>query len=165
MDEKIAREIIARIKELIYDEDSLNGDFKRNITDEVDTLEQCIDGALEQPKFEVGEFVYDCKYEKDEKNKSVVQINSRSYSEDRGWIYFINYVGIDKKTSEVTVGGSSGWWDEKCFKKIDDPLLLMIIHKWKLEKELHQMNVNAKSLESKLEKIYYALRVASGVSP
>ncbi|MBU8567610.1 hypothetical protein KM914_14395 [Virgibacillus pantothenticus] len=144
-------------------ESQFNDDFKL-LKQEISDVEKCINNELPGSKFEVGEFVYDCKYTKGKKlDTEIVEIGSRSFTESRGWVYAKNYRKINKETSEITGGGSSCWWDESDFEKIDDPLLLLIIKKHQLESEKRKHQHELKRIDDQLGKICYSLNVVKGL--
>lgn len=161
-----ALEIIDTLHGWLSNEDFMEDQFKEDFKlfkREISDIEKCINNDLPSAKFEVGEFVYDCKYTKGEKlDTNIVEINSRSFTETRGWVYGINYIKIDKETSEITGGGSSYWWDESDFEKMDDPLLLLIIKKHQLDSKKQKHQHELKQIDSQLDMIRYSLNVVKG---
>lgn len=115
--------------------------------------------------FEVGEFVYDCKFAKGEKKDcEIVEIGNRSFVKPRGWVYSKNYKTIDIETGEIKSGGSSCWWDESDFTKMNDPLLLLIIKQHKLAEEKRKNEASIRRIEGRLDSLKYAIRIAKGAS-
>lgn len=169
MNEKIreyALEVIKGIEKYFDNEELMEEQFSsgfRYLKEELQNLKLLVQDELPGAKFEVGEFVYDCKFTKGEKRKNeIVEINNRSYTENRGWVYGITYRKVDTDNCEVTGGGGSAWWDEKSFKKLDDPLLQLIVQKHKLKQEKSNNQYKVKKLESEIEKINYSLRIIRG---
>ena len=161
------KEIIGKLIGWLNDEDFMEEQFNKNFPlfkENLHKLQLCIDGELTGAKFEVGEFVHNCKHGIGEKlDTQIVQISNRHFSENRGWVYGINYVGIDKEKHAITFGGSSVWWNEEQFQKIDNPLLLLIIQDYKLNNECEKKQRELGQIQSKQEKLQYAFQILSGV--
>lgn len=105
----------------------------------------------------MGEFVL--------KGDSVVEIGSSACTEKRDWVYSINYRKIDKEKLSISSGGSSCWWGESHFKKLDDPLLKLIIKKQKLDDDQRKKEHELDVIQKNQDKIRYALKVVQGVQP
>lgn len=133
------------------------------IKDQIDHINGCLKNEIPGAVFHIGEFVHKCPYEKEKLITNVVEIKSRSFVEPRGWVYEIGYKIIDQKTAKITSGGGSCWWDESDFKKITDPLLLLIIKKHQLENEKNKMDREINQIKNNLDKLNYALNVVSSL--
>ncbi len=163
---KYALELTTKFERWLNDGDFMQDEIDKDfsfIKKEFQVLKQCINNEIPGAKFEIGEFVYDCKFTKGKKRDTeIVQIADRSYTENRKWVYGINYRKIDKETSEITGGGSSYWWDESDFEKMDDPLLLLIIKKHQLDSKKRKHQHELKQIDSQLDMIRYSLNVVKG---
>ncbi|QXE02799.1 hypothetical protein [Terribacillus sp. DMT04] len=137
-------------------EDQFGNGFKY-IKNELNLIDGCIKGEVPGAAFKVGEFV-------SRKGSELVQVNHRSYTESRGWVYGITYASVNKETQTLNAsGGASCWWNEDEFKKIDDPLLLLIIKKYFLTKEKDDLKRQLINAEKQLDKLAYSLNVVKGI--
>jgi|SRR5690625_384452 len=154
-------ELIEGIQKYLNDsellEEQYDSDF-RYLKKELEVLKGMVNGDVPGAKFEIGEFVIDCRYGEEE----VREIGNRSFTEERGWVYAINYVTIDKRTRNVSYGGSSAWWDEKDFKKLNNPVDRLIIEKHKLNEKLTKNKRESELLKKAIEKIVFSLEIIGG---
>jgi hypothetical protein len=152
-----ALELINSLSKYLDDEDFMEEQFRNKFSlwkRELNVLKAFVKDDVTGALFEVGEYVL--------KGNTVVEINSRSFTETRGWVYAISYRNIDKEKLNVSYGGSSCWWNEEDFKKLEDSFSKLIIKKHKLEKEERIKENELKHIRANLGKLEFSLDIIRG---
>lgn len=103
------------------------------------------------PKFHQGQLILD------KKDNDVVQVESRSWTKERGWVYSINYTKVysDHINQE---GGSSCWWDENKFTLITDYLLKLKAEIFYRKEKKRQLEWQTKQIGEELSKLQYTFK-------